>query len=368
MADGAERQIGPGSVRSHCLRPSQAPPGALLGLAVLLLPGWVTAQTWRSIPVSELLRSSADNRICLSCHGWKGVEGARLYVSRSQFEHSVHADRLCTDCHQDVKVVPHSGPMGSVSCDRCHFAGGPAGYMESVHKQALDRGDPRAPNCQSCHGSHGILPVRAQDSPVSRREIPGTCGRCHREEHERYLEGIHGQALLKGNDDTPVCTDCHGEHTIRNPKNPKSLVYATRIANTCGRCHGRAALERRYRIPPGRLSSYGKSYHGVASRYGLVTVANCASCHRAHEILPSSDPRSSVSKRNLPRTCGKRGCHPDAGERFALGSVHERSHRYVGTFFILLTVATMAALIGHIVLDLFSRWREHRRAATAGRA
>ncbi len=68
-----------------------------------------------------------------------------------------------------------------------------------------------------------------------------------------------------------------------------------------------------------------------------------------------------MNKRNLPRTCGKPGCHRDAGERFTIGSVHERSHRYVGTLFILLTFAVMAALVGHIVLDLLSRWREHRR-------
>ncbi len=49
-------------------------------------------------------------------------------------------------------------------------------------------------------------------------------------------------------------------------------------------------------------------------------MANCASCHGYHNILPSSDPKSTVNAKNLPATCGK--CHPGAGTRFALGPIH----------------------------------------------
>jgi hypothetical protein len=59
------------------------------------------------------------------------------------------------------------------------------------------------------------------------------------------------------------------------------------------------------------------SFHGLASKSGSQTVANCASCHGVHGILPSSDPKSMINARNLPATCGK--CHPGAGTRFALG-------------------------------------------------
>jgi len=52
-------------------------------------------------------------------------------------------------------------------------------------------------------------------------------------------------------------------------------------------------------------------------------VANCGSCHGVHNILPRSDPRSTVHPQNLGRTCGT--CHPGAGERFALGPVHVKA-------------------------------------------
>ena len=46
-------------------------------------------------------------------------------------------------------------------------------------------------------------------------------------------------------------------------------------------------------------SSYLASYHGMASKVGSNTVANCASCHGVHNILPSSDPRSTINSRQL---------------------------------------------------------------------
>jgi len=37
---------------------------------------------------------------------------------------------------------------------------------------------------------------------------------------------------------------------------------------------------------------------------GLTVAANCASCHTAHNILPQTDPNSSISWRNIAATCG----------------------------------------------------------------
>jgi nitrate/TMAO reductase-like tetraheme cytochrome c subunit len=62
------------------------------------------------------------------------------------------------------------------------------------------------------------------------------------------------------------------------------------------------------------------SYHGIASRLGDVTVANCASCHGVHDIKPSSDPTSSINPRNLTKTCGK--CHPGSSKQFVSHKIH----------------------------------------------
>ncbi len=58
----------------------------------------------------------------------------------------------------------------------------------------------------------------------------------------------------------------------------------------------------------------------MASKVGSNTVANCASCHGVHNILPSSDPRSTINHANLAKTCGQ--CHPGANEKFIATKVH----------------------------------------------
>ena len=69
-----------------------------------------------------------------------------------------------------------------------------------------------------------------------------------------------------------------------------------------------------------RATTYLESYHGLASKLGSKVVANCASCHGVHNILPSGDSRSTINRANLVKTCGQ--CHPDVNEKFALGKVH----------------------------------------------
>ena len=53
------------------------------------------------------------------------------------------------------------------------------------------------------------------------------------------------------------------------------------------------------------MSTYVESFHGLALKGGNPTVANCSSCHGVHDILPSSDPMSSVNPKDLPQTCGQ---------------------------------------------------------------
>ncbi len=49
-------------------------------------------------------------------------------------------------------------------------------------------------------------------------------------------------------------------------------------------------------------------------------AANCASCHGVHNILPSSDPHSTINRANLDKTCGK--CHTGATQKFTMTRVH----------------------------------------------
>jgi len=53
---------------------------------------------------------------------------------------------------------------------------------------------------------------------------------------------------------------------------------------------------------------------------GETSTAVCTDCHGHHEILPKSDPDSSVSSQNVVATCGQ--CHENASRRFSSFLVH----------------------------------------------
>jgi hypothetical protein len=205
--------------------------------------------------------SAQENADCLACHGEKDFTTERngrtvsLYVSEKSFGASVHAELACVSCHADLegKELPHEAPLQKVDCGTCHETE-KAQHAASLHGRALKRGDPLAPTCSSCHGMHDILPVKDPASPVSPLKVPFTCGRCHQE----------GSAVMRRR-------TIHQDHILEN---------------------------------------YSESIHGEGLlRKGLIVAPNCASCHTAHNILPHTDPASSIARANIAKTCTK--CHAE---------------------------------------------------------
>ena len=140
------------------------------------------------------------------------------------------------------------------------------------------------------------------------------------------MQSIHGQAIARGNAQSPVCTDCHGIHSIKAHADPNSPVAEQNLSrDTCARCHEGVRLSQEFGVPGNRVSSYMDSYHGLAAEGGSVVAANCSSCHGVHNILPSSDPRSTINRANLDATCGK--CHKGVTQKFTLTRVHHGRRR-----------------------------------------
>ncbi|HWB99719.1 MAG TPA: cytochrome b/b6 domain-containing protein, partial [Bryobacteraceae bacterium] len=220
-------------------------------------------------------------------------------------------------CHENHEKYPHPAGVAKPACTSCHES--QAGdYARGVHGQAARKGDAGAPDCAVCHGSaHELLPPKSVEF---RSKVPETCGMCHTEVVQQFQASVHGQALARGVVQAPLCTDCHGEHSILPHTNAASPVHSGNIRQTCGSCHGDVRLNRKFGLPTDRLVSFDASFHGLAAKAGSQTVANCASCHGVHNILPSSDPKSMINAKNLPATCGH--CHPGAGQRFRIGPVH----------------------------------------------
>jgi cytochrome b subunit of formate dehydrogenase len=294
--------------------------------------------------------AGAKTLTCLSCHREPLTAGSIAELSARKLAQ----ERLCVSCHVKDKVVRDQ--MSS-------SAGFIASYEKSVHGAALLRGDSRAPTCVDCHGAHDARHGFDSVSPVHKMRVQQVCGRCHEAESREYDASVHGISLHKGNADSPACTDCHGEHAILSPKDPRSPVSAANVsAQTCTPCHASVALTEKWSLPRDRAQTFEDSFHGLAARGGSVEVANCASCHGTHDILPSSNPASRVAAANLAKTCGTAGCHPGANERFGAAKVHvsatadgEPLLYWIATLYVVVIVLAIGGMLAHNLFDFVKK-------------
>ncbi len=274
---------------------------------------------------------------------------------------SVHRSLDCSSCH--LGEVAEGKAMPAVHCATCH-AEIYEKYNKSIHGKLRAAGVESAAACQSCHGTHHILPAGDPKSSIHKKNVPFTCGQCHAPIKEEYVTSVHGLAVAKGNADAPACTDCHGEHSILPPLEKLSQVYPTNIAKTtCPQCHASERINTKYNLPVGKVESFKDTYHGMAGKIGDVKAANCASCHGVHNILASSDPRSTINATHLAATCGK--CHPNANENFIKGSVHGYSSGQISGriihgvrfFYVILIVLVVGGFVVHNGMDYLKKVR-----------
>jgi cytochrome b subunit of formate dehydrogenase len=274
---------------------------------------------------------------CSSCHD----QGQKLLKS-------AHAALGCRTCHDKHEKYPHPKDTATPECASCHQT--EAGdYDRSVHGLAVKKGDAAA-DCSICHGNAHELP--GPRSTEFRGSTPDRCGMCHAEVVEQYKASVHGRAVARGVSQAPLCSDCHGEHAIQRHTEEASPVSAGKITGTCAGCHGNVRLARRFGMPGDRLVSFEASFHGLAAKAGSQTVANCASCHGVHNILPSSHPDSTINRSNLAATCGK--CHPGAGQRFAIATIHIVANRaeaaplrWARILYLFLITAVIGLMLAH---------------------
>ncbi|HET9234212.1 MAG TPA: cytochrome c3 family protein, partial [Candidatus Eisenbacteria bacterium] len=301
----------------------------------LLAPGWAHAATrekpkldWNcgechdtqaedvpAVPAAALTRSVHGDLACTDCHASIGALphdddlprvdcGSCHTAEKDAYTH--HGRGVvgqtedlpgCAECHGTHEIVPSSNPSSRThpnrfpdTCGQCHrnldlakkhdiLLKRPVGtYEASVHGAATREGKGGA-TCIDCHSTtgtgHQILGMGNPVSSIAHFNIPKTCGQCHGDIQEEFEAGIHGQLLARGDTHAPVCTDCHGEHGILSPKDPRSNVSPTQVAQaTCEPCHESARLNTVYGVPAGKLTSFVDSFHGLKSMRGDVKVAN----------------------------------------------------------------------------------------------
>ncbi len=254
---------------------------------------------------------------CRSCHGKHDIRPAADPASRVNKFNLMYT---CAECHQNRELTEKHGIGQPDAVPQ---------FYESVHaKGLLKDGLIVAPSCSDCHGSHEIQTVDNPESSIYKRNVYGTCGKCHTRVEAVYKGSVHGQLVENGDKRGPVCTDCHESHRIISPDEHAFKKYSE---EKCGGCH-REKLER-----------YQETFHGKAMALGSTSVAACFDCHGHHDILPQSDPASHINPANRLETCRK--CHPGAGPKFASFITHADYFDRQGYPVLFYTFLAMTALL-----------------------
>lgn len=300
-------------------------------------------------------RSDPDVPTCVTCHGKHDILKVRNPESITSPQNLIS---VCLNCHMDIKIEEKHGLPGQEIFKA---------YQKSVHGKALLSGLLLvAASCSDCHGAHRIKGPDDPKSIVNKRNIPTVCSKCHVKVFEVYSASIHGQAVMEGIRGAPVCTDCHGEHTIAKHTDPSSKVAPRNIPATCSSCHEKEQIAGQYGLARKRYVTYMNSYHGIANKYGQTYVANCSSCHDYHDVRPASDPQSSINPKRLAQTCGK--CHPGATENFAKGKIHIEATKesskgvfYVRRFYTWFISILISCFVIYGALDAYGRIKRRHR-------
>ena len=317
-------------------------------------------------PASALTTSD-----CFDCHSddtltkTAGGREVSLFVDEMVYGESIHGDLDCTDCHEDLMAAEdeHEELVEPVQCGNCHDdaaqaldeGGHPAECSDCHGKHDIQPGDHARSRiydlnvpatccgchadedmnpevcsdwesgmhgivlirsgviysavCNDCHGSHDIRPPDDETSLVNRCNINSTCSSCHAGIVDVYRGSVHGQCFDEGNEEAPVCTSCHGSHSVERAMDEEFLITVT---DRCSGCHEEKA------------DTFRDTYHGQVTGMGYAQAAQCPDCHGAHEILSQDDPGSMVHPDNLVVTCGQ--CHPGANRNFTLYLPHADYH------------------------------------------
>ena len=236
---------------------------------------------------------------------------------------------------------------------------------------AIEKGSKKAAVCTDCHGAHEILPANDPKSPIYKFNVPATCGKCHTRDRNRpscrAFTGRPSRAATGWRRSARIATE---STPSRRTSTPTPGLGAEHCAQTPAPAATKACGSRRSSAcPETACPAYLDSYHGLASEGGSVVVANCSSCHGVHNILPSSDPRSTINHANLDATCGK--CHKGVTQKFTLTTVHlgDGVHpkdigsiavRWVRWFYLVLIFVVIGAMFLHNAIIWRSKARTRR--------
>ena len=156
--------------------------------------------------------------------------------------------RLCAGLVLTAGLLGVGGSVasGANSCVECHQRAEtvkalPAWYQDQfIHWYGSVHGR-KGVTCEKCHGGdptradrilahQGVKSSSDTGSPIYYKNLPETCGSCHKGVYQQFIQSRHYENL-KGDRLAPTCTTCHGFQMDIGG------VALSQIAARCTICH-----------------------------------------------------------------------------------------------------------------------------------
>ncbi|HZU97486.1 MAG TPA: cytochrome c3 family protein [Planctomycetota bacterium] len=187
---------------------------------------------------------------CVSCHGAHGIKRPSDPDSKVS---PLHVVETCSGCHADpVRMKPYGIPTNQLEA-----------YEKSVHGHArLVERDTGAPACNTCHGSHGLV-------PAGLASVFDACGKCHETQAELFAASTHAKAFAEKHARkeiaSPSCSACHAAHEIQRPSD------AALGGPLCASCHAPGdKCDRAANAMKGALEELGSDIAAAEAELGLA--------------------------------------------------------------------------------------------------
>ncbi|HEB92933.1 MAG TPA: hypothetical protein ENI94_05600 [Gammaproteobacteria bacterium] len=178
-------------------------------------------------------RHAAEGVTCIDCHLKKDLQGPDYYAAiTAEKQEDAHAAMVERPGSKKNKAY-FIDICGSCHEDRLNE------FKDSVHGLAKTQGETPGVSCIDCHDPHSAPLVSSKSSKLYRGSDVKTCGRCHKDARNSYMQTFHGKQFHLGNTLAPTCIYCHRGHELPMD-NPASFIHADNVGGLCAGCHGEA--------------------------------------------------------------------------------------------------------------------------------
>jgi hypothetical protein len=313
--------------------------------------------------IQSSIAEAADTENCMMCHKYRFLgrideDGIKhnYNVDQMMYNHSVHRNVPCSDCHTYIEKIPHDPVTQKVNCANiCHIKP-PFSQEKFSHEKIIKIFK------QSVHG------IKDSDSETLKKAQPD-CKFCHL----NPLFTKISEDIINYDETLRRCFNCHEEkgvvqaykhitHRLRH----KTSRSPQEIVELCSKCHADKSLMEKLGAPEkviDAVETYNRSIHGKLVRLGSQRAADCISCHATnalHDIYKPDNKNSTINEMNIQNTC--RQCHTRTNSWFIKVAVHPPAHGennpilyFMSIILRLAIYGSVLSLVGLMLFETFGR-------------